>query len=45
MINVQALSKEFSDPKRGFDVVREQIGFLSGDMGLYGRLTPGLCGE
>src|SRR5579883_1031798 len=30
----------------GFDInrepakVREQIGFLSGDMGLYGRLTP-----
>jgi len=96
MIQVQALSKSFTDPKRGtrlavdnvsfevragevfgllgpngagktttlrmlatllkpssgtamlngFDIVRdpekvrEQIGFLSGDMGLYGRLTP-----
>jgi sodium transport system ATP-binding protein len=96
MIQVQAISKSFSDPKRGtrlavdnisfevragevfgllgpngagktttlrmlatllkpssgtatlngFDIVgepekvREQIGFLSGDMGLYGRLTP-----
>src|SRR5271170_504979 len=28
------------DVVRDSDKVRQQIGFLSGDMGLYGRLTP-----